>query len=163
MFPFIAAIYYWYPKITGKMYNERLGKIHFWIMLPAFYVMSLAQMESGLLGMRRRIADYSDALGVDIYMLLVTISGFLIFFVMLVFLYNLFYSLVRGEVAVRNPWGSRSPEWQLPSPPPKHNYKDHPFEVVGEPYDYGLAGSTYVDALPSNQTPAAPAPSPAGD
>jgi cytochrome c oxidase subunit 1 len=162
IFPFVAAIYFWYPKMTGKMYNERLGKIHFWIMFPAFYLMALAQMESGLLGMRRRIADYSELLGVDALMIIITVAGFLIFFSMLLFVYNIAFSLRRGEVAERNPWGSRSPEWQLPSPPPTHNYKDNPFEVVGEPYDYGLAGSIYVDALPS-APPAVAAPSPAGD
>ena len=163
VFPFIAAIYFWYPKITGKMYSERLGKIHFWIMFPAFYVMSLGQMQAGLLGMRRRIADYSQLLGVDISMLIVTIAGFAIFLSMLIFVYNLALSLRRGEVSVRNPWGSRSPEWQLPSPPPKHNYEDNPFEVVGEPYDYGLAGSTYVGELQPRQPSPSPAPSPAGD
>lgn len=58
VFPFIAAIYFWYPKITGRMYNERLGKIHFYLMFPAFFVQSFGQMFVGLLGMRRRIADY---------------------------------------------------------------------------------------------------------
>jgi cytochrome c oxidase subunit 1 len=163
IFPFIAAIYFWYPKMTGKMYNERMGKIHFWIMFPAFYLMALAQMESGLLGMRRRIADYSEALGVDMLMLIVTIAGFLIFSSMLLFVYNLALSLRRGEVAERNPWGSRSPEWQLPNPAPKHNYHDNPFEVVGEPYDYGLAGSTYVNALPAHPPPISAAAAPAGD
>ena len=63
VFPFFAAIYYWFPKMTGRMYNERLGKLHFWLMLPAFYVQSLGQMETGLLGMRRRIADYRPRTG----------------------------------------------------------------------------------------------------
>ncbi len=62
VFPFFAAIYFWYPKITGRMYDETLGKIHFWLMTPAFWTMSLGQMSVGVMGMRRRIADYDPAL-----------------------------------------------------------------------------------------------------
>jgi cytochrome c oxidase subunit 1 len=166
VFPFFAAIYYWFPKMTGRMYNERLGKLHFYLMLPAFYVQSLGQMQVGLLGMRRRIADYDPALGITFTHELITIAGFLIGISVLIAFYNLIVSARRGEVAVSNPWRSRSPEWQLPSPLPAHNY-DHPFEVVGEPYDYGLEGSVYVDMSPGRPSApeipagAAPAPAPA--
>ena len=144
IFPFFAALYYWFPKITGKMYNEKLGKLHFWLMLPAFYLQSLGQMRVGLLGMRRRVADYDAALGFDFTQLLITIAGFLIAFSVLIFLVNAIQSIRKGKIAGNNPWNSRSPEFQLPSPLPEHNYIDHPFEVVGEPYDYGLEGSVYV-------------------
>jgi cytochrome c oxidase subunit I len=63
---------------------------------------------------------------------------------MIVFVVNLVYSMVRGEVALPNPWRSRSPEWQLPSPAPVHNYAV-PIEVIGEPYDYGLENSVFVN------------------
>jgi cytochrome c oxidase subunit I len=158
VFPFIAAIYFWFPKATGKMYNETLGKIHFYIMLPAFYLQSLGQMQVGMLGMRRRIAEYDPALQITNTQILITIAGFAIGFAMLIFIVNLVYSLRRGEVAVANPWRSRSPEWLLPSPIPVHNY-GRPIEVIGEPYDYGLVGSTFVD-LPQQENeirPAAPA------
>ncbi len=65
VFPFFAALYYWFPKITGRMYSERLGKLHFWLMTPAFWVQSLGQMQVGLKGMRRRIVDYDPALGIE--------------------------------------------------------------------------------------------------
>jgi cytochrome c oxidase subunit I len=158
VFPFIAAIYFWFPKATGKMYNETLGKIHFYIMLPAFYLQSLGQMQVGMLGMRRRIAEYDPALQITNTQILITIAGFAIGFAMLIFIVNLVYSLRRGEVAVANPWRSRSPEWLLPSPIPVHNY-GRPIEVIGEPYDYGLVGSTFVDlAQQENEIrPAAPA------
>lgn len=154
LFPFIAAIYYWYPKMTGRMYNEKWGKIHFWLMLPAFYVQSLEQMQIGLLGMRRRIADYDPTLGIQGGQLAITIAGFAIAISMGLFFFNLLDSLKRGTVAEANPWGSRSPEWQLPSPAPEHNYADHPFEVLGEPYDYGLADSrfTSLTAAPKHGT-----------
>jgi cytochrome c oxidase subunit 1 len=144
VFPFFAALYFWFPKATGKMYSERLGKLHFWIMLPSFYVMSLGQMQAGLLGMRRRIGDYDPALGIQTSHLLVTIAAFLIFISVCIFLYNVIVAVRRGPVADPNPWESRSPEWHLPSPLPQHNYEGQPFEVVGDPYDYGLAGSSYV-------------------
>src|SRR3990172_2199862 len=144
VFPFFAAIYYWFPKMTGRMYNERLGKLHFWMMLPAFYVQSLGQMQVGLLGMRRRISDYDPALGIQTTQLLITIAGFIIGISVLIAVYNFIVSVRSGEIAEANPWRSRAPEWQLPSPVPAHNYAEQ-FEVVGEPYDYGLAGSVYVD------------------
>jgi cytochrome c oxidase subunit I len=162
LFPFIAAIYYWYPKMTGRMYSEKLGKLHFWLMLPAFYLQSLGQMQTGLVGMRRRIAEYDPGLGVTTGQILVTIAGFAIGIAMVIFFINLVASLRRGEVAVSNPWRSRSPEWQLPSPAPIHNYAQ-PIEVVGEPYDYGLADSIFVimPEAPASTIEVKPAPGPA--
>lgn len=153
IFPFFAALYYWYPKITGRMYNEKLGKLHFWLMTPGFWLMSLGQMRAGLMGMRRRIADYDPALGVTLTQTLVTFSALIIAWSVLIMVYNLVVSARRQPVASTNPWGSRSPEWQTPTPIPELNY-DTPIEVVGEPYDYGLPGSVYI------KTKAAPA---AGD
>ncbi|HVN55645.1 MAG TPA: cbb3-type cytochrome c oxidase subunit I [Anaerolineaceae bacterium] len=143
IFPVIAAIHYWFPKITGRRMNETLGKLQFWLMTPAFFVMSLGQMWAGLLGMRRRIADYDPALGIQPIHIAITIAGFLIGLSVLIFFINIIRSARHGEVATGNVWASRSPEWQVPSPMPLHNYA-HPFEVVGEPYDYGLEGSVYV-------------------
>jgi cytochrome c oxidase subunit 1 len=143
IFPFFAAIYYWFPKATGRRMSEKLGKLHFWIMTPSFLVMTFAMMRIGLLGMRRRIADYDPMLGFDLSHLITTIAGYLIFISVLIFLHNFFRSMKHGEKAEDNLWNSRSPEWQVASPMPLHNY-DQAFEVVGEPYDYGLADSKYV-------------------
>jgi cytochrome c oxidase subunit I len=142
-FPFFAAIYYWYPKITGRMYNEAMGKLHFWIMTPAFWLMSIGQMSVGVMGMRRRIADYDPALNVEFGHILVTIAGFAIAFSILIMIYNMLHSAEVGQEAGNNPWRSRSPEWQIPSPVPEHSYAS-PITVVGEPYDYGLPNSTYI-------------------
>ena len=165
VFPFFAAIYYWFPKMTGRMYNEGLGKLHFFLMLPAFYVQSLGQMQVGLLGMRRRIGDYDPALGIQTTQLLITIAGFLIGISILIAFVNIIYSAARGRVAQDNPWRSRSPEFQLPSPAPVHNYP-RPITVIGEPYDYGLPGSAYVDIdkerAPEVVQPAGPEVAPAG-
>jgi cytochrome c oxidase subunit 1 len=143
LFPFFAAIYYWFPLMTGRMYNEKLGKLHFWLVLIGFYAQSLFQMQSGLLGMRRRIADYDPGLGIDLQQMLVSIAGFVVGAGVLVFIINMVQSLQHGEAVAPNPWRSRSPEWQIPMPVSGHNY-DEPFKVTGEPYDYGLEGSEYT-------------------
>jgi len=144
IFPFFAAIYYWFPKATGRRMSEKLGKLHFWLMTPSFLILTLGMMRIGLLGMRRRIADYDPQLGFDTTHLVLTIAAYLIAVSVIIFLYNFFKSMKSGEVAEGNVWNSRSPEWQVPSPMPAHNY-DQPFEVVGEPYDYGLEGSKFVE------------------
>ncbi len=144
VFPFFAAIYYWFPKATGRRMNEFWGKMHFWIMTPSFLALTFGMMFIGLRGMRRRIADYDPLQNFDFSHLLLTIFGFLIFISVLIFFINFFYSIKNGEKAEGNLWNSRSPEWLVPSPMPAHNYPV-PFEVVGEPYDYGLPGSKYVE------------------
>jgi len=143
MFPFFAAVYFWYPKMTGRKLDDKLGKLHFWLVTPAFFVLSTLMMRIGLLGIRRRIADYDPALNFQSDHLVMTITGFLIALGVGVFIINLIRSAKHGELATGNIWNSRSPEWQVPSPMPMHNY-EKPFEVVGEPYDYGLPGSVYV-------------------
>jgi cytochrome c oxidase subunit 1 len=144
VFPFFAALYYWYPKAVGRRMNEFWGKVHFWMMTPSFFVLTFGMMRVGLLGMRRRIADYDPALGFDLSHLVMTIAGYLIGLSVLIFIVNFFRSMKHGEKAEGNLWNSRSPEWQVPSPMPAHNYVV-PFVVVGEPYDYGLPGSKYVE------------------
>jgi cytochrome c oxidase subunit 1 len=144
VFPLFAAIYFWFPKITGRRMSERLGKWHFWLMTPAFFLMTLSQMRIGLLGMRRRIADYDPTQGFQLANILITVGGFLIAISVLIFFINLYRSARKGEPAPHNLWESRSPEWLIPSPAPVHNY-EYGLNVVGEPYDYGLPGSKYVE------------------
>lgn len=153
IFPFFAALYYWFPKMTGKRMNEFWGKVHFWLMFSAFMVMNLGQMYTGLQGMRRRIAAYDLGPEVETVQLWITWAAFIIFISVCIFLVNAWLTAARGQQVVGNVWESRSPEWQIPSPAPVHNYA-HPFEVIGEPYDYGH-GPEYVNMNP--------APSPAGD
>ena len=144
IFPLFAAIYYWFPKMTGRRMSEKLGKLQFWLMTPAFLLMTLSQMRIGLIGMRRRIADYDPTQGLQVGNILITIAGFVIALSVLVFFINLVRSIRKGEPATGNIWESRSPEWQVPSPAPIHNYAEG-FNVVGNPYDYGLEGSQYVE------------------
>ncbi|WP_420641396.1 cytochrome c oxidase subunit I [Candidatus Leptofilum sp.] len=148
IFPFCAALYYWYPKITGHMYKESLGRLHFWLMVPGFWVMSFGQMSIGILGMNRRYADYEPALGIGNTQILITITALVIGWSLLIMVYNFIASARTEPVAETNPWRSRSPEWQTPTPIPEFNY-DVPFEVVGDPYDYGLASSQYINTAPA--------------
>jgi cytochrome c oxidase subunit 1 len=152
VFPFFAAIYYWYPKATGRMYNESLGKLHFWLMTPGFWLMSLGQMRAGLMGMNRRYADYEASLGITFTQTLVTFSALVIGWSILIMIYNLIASARREPMAASNPWGSRSPEWQTESPIPEMNYHS-PIEIVGDPYDFGRGDYVKV----------APTPAPGGD
>ena len=111
-----------------------------------YYFCSTLWLGVGLLGMRRRVYNYDTALGLEPYHLIMTIAGFLIGLSVLIFFINIFITMKRGEIVTGNIWESRSPEWQVPSPMPIHNYEKE-FEVVGEPYDYGLPGSRYVKFL----------------
>ncbi len=143
VFPFLAAIYYWFPKVAGRMYSEKLGKLHFWLMFLGFFHVSIPMYRVGLLGMRRRIADYDPALGFEPWQMVTTIGGFMVGFAMLVGVINIIQGIRSGATAPANPWRSRSLEWQIPSPPPEENYPAPPI-VVGRPYDYGVPGTVYV-------------------
>ena len=150
VFPFFAGLYYWFPKVTGKRLNETLGKIHFWLMCPAFLTLTFLMMRVGLLGMRRRIGDYDPALGFDPYHFAMTVAAFLMAASVVIFFINVIISVRKGKEATGNIWDSRSPEWLAPSPMPVHNF-DRELEVVGEPYDYGLPDSVYVRYVDENK------------
>jgi cytochrome c oxidase subunit 1 len=100
-------------------------------------------MAVGMLGMRRRIADYDLALGYQPEHIIITIAGFMVAASVLIFFINLWRSARQGELAPGNIWESRSPEWQIPSPTPAHNYET-PLVIVGDPYDYGLEDNGFV-------------------
>jgi cytochrome c oxidase subunit 1 len=141
IFALFAGIYYWFPKMTGRMYNEKLAKLHFWWMLIGFNITFLPMLWAGLNGMNRRVADYPAELGgVNLW---VSLSAFLLGASFLVFVYNALRSWVSGPVAESNPWGARTLEWQTTSPPPLENFPHHP-QVVGGPYDYGVPGSVHA-------------------
>jgi cytochrome c oxidase subunit 1 len=117
-----AGIYYWWPKMTGRLLSETLGKWHFWLQLVgmnlAFFPMHLI----GLLGMPRRVYTYSPELGVSDLNLLSTIGAFLIALSILLFIVNLLRSRLRGSRAGNDPWGGATLEWSIPSPPPVYNF-----------------------------------------
>jgi len=144
VFTFFAAIYYWVPKMTGFQLNERLGKVHFWTMFFFFNSTFFPLFIAGFLGQPRRVVTYAN--GLHFINVWVSVSAFALGVSMLVFLYNFVKSLVFDRVpAPADPWGSKSIEWQLPSPVPVHNFDRIPV-FSGDPYGYGEARPTTVPA-----------------
>ena len=130
-------------KTLYDISKDIFATIDFEAVLRNFLLMTLGQMAVGLLGMRRRIADYDVALNFERTHLIVTIAGIAIAIAVIISLINFIVSAKKGKAAGNNPWNSRSPEFQISSPPPLHNY-DTPIEVVGEPYGYGSGEEHYV-------------------
>ncbi len=145
IFSFFAAIYFWLPKMTGYTLNERLGKIHFWLMFLSFNSTFAPLFALGFMGMPRRVVTYpSNLQGLNDW---VSVSAFVLGFSMLIFLANLVYSQLFARVpALANPWGSKSLEFQLPSPVPVHDFDRIPV-IEGDPYGYGEEGHVVATAL----------------
>jgi len=122
IFGLFAGVYYWWPKMTGRLLDETLGKVHFWLqfigMNLAFFPMHLI----GLLGMPRRVYTYAPELGVGTLNLVSTIGAFLIALSILIFLVNLWRSRTHGQPAPNDPWGGATLEWSVSSPPPVYNF-----------------------------------------
>jgi cytochrome c oxidase subunit I+III len=127
VFPFYAGLYYWMPKITGRMMSERLGKWNFWLMFIFFNVAFFPQHISGLLGMPRRIYTYPSGLGWDIWNLISTIGALGFGLGAFLIVVNFVWSLKWGKKAGPNPWDADTLEWWEASPPPNAQYKFIPF------------------------------------
>jgi cytochrome c oxidase subunit 1 len=146
IFAIMAAVYYWFPKITGRMLNEKLGKVHFWWMFVTYNVTFIPMFWAGIHGMTRRVADYSPELaGIN---MVASIASFFLAASFLVFVSNIVYSWLRGPVASDNPWMASTLEWQTTSPPPLENFHAEP-EVVGHPYNYGVPGAVHARLGPA--------------
>jgi cytochrome c oxidase subunit I len=117
MMPVFAALYYWFPKMTGRMLDERLGKISFWIMFVGFNLAFFPMHLLGILGMPRRVYTYKGGLGWDGINMLITIGAFILAFGILLSLINFFLTLKAGRLAGRNPWNADTLEWSTESPP----------------------------------------------
>ena len=122
VFGVFAGVYYWFPKMTGKMLNETLGKIQFVLIFIGFNLTFFPQHQLGLSGMPRRIADYSSTAGWNDLNLLSTIGSLLIATSMIPFLWNVFISLRGGQPAGDDPWEGNTLEWATSSPPPAYNF-----------------------------------------
>jgi cytochrome c oxidase subunit I len=141
LFTIFAGIYYWFPKMTGRMYNERLGKLHFWLTFIGFNLTFFPMHLIGTQGMPRRVSDY-DPMFAN-WNLFISIASFALGASTIVFLYNMVISLRRGEPAAANPWRALTLEWQVSSPPPVFNFDEIP-QVVGNPYEYGVPGARHA-------------------
>jgi cytochrome c oxidase subunit I len=122
VFPVIGGIHYWFPKFTGKMMSERLGKWSFWVMFIGFNLGFFPMHISGLMGMPRRIYTYSSGMGWSTANLVTSIGSFVFALGILLFLINVVISWRRGSAAGPNPWHAASLEWSVPSPPPAYNF-----------------------------------------
>ncbi len=132
IFVFFGAVHYWWPKITGRMYDERLGSIGALLSVIGFNITFLAQFPMGAQGMPRRYYNYLPEFWT--YHFVSTLGAYLAGIGFVITVICLVMSLVRGKRAPQNPWGAATLEWHTPSPPPTHNF-DHP-PPAGDPYDY---------------------------
>ncbi len=130
IFSIFAGIYYWFPKFSGRMLSETLGKWHFWLMFVGANLVFFPMHILGILGMPRRIYTYASGMGWDTWNLLETFGAFIIALSVSVFIYNLFRSLARPATAGDDPWDGFTLEWATTSPPPEYNFEEVP-EVRG--------------------------------
>lgn len=139
IFAVFAGAYYWYPKMTGRMYDDRLGRRHFWLFLVGFQMTFLLQHVLGMLGMPRRVYTYPAHLPwYGLLNLISTCGAFLMGAGMLVFLWNLYKSLTKGELAGNDPWGATTLEWHAASPPNPLNFQLLPEVLSKDPLlDWG--------------------------
>jgi cytochrome c oxidase subunit 1 len=150
-----AALYHWYPKVTGRMYNETMGKVHFWCTFLGTYAIYLPMHYIGFLGMPRRYFEMGNtdfvpasaqALNANI-----TLAAIFVAVAQVLFFVNVFWSLRNGEKASGNPWGATTLEWQTPDTPPKHgNWGDELPSVYRWAYDYSVPGHKQ-DFVPQNE------------
>jgi cytochrome c oxidase subunit 1 len=130
---FIGGLHYWYPKITGKLYDEKRGRIAFGLTFVGFNLLWFPMFIAGFLGNPRRYFDYLPAF--TPYHQAAGIGAILVALGLLTILYNFYRGLKEGREAGPNPWNATTLEWQIPSPPPLENFSKIPY-VDFEPYEY---------------------------
>ena len=141
IFALLAALFYWFPKITGRMYNEKAGTI-FGIWVTLFFNFTFIPLFwAGMNGMNRRIGDYPQAF--ESANKMASVSAIILGASFLLLVGNLLYSAIWGPKVGANPWNARTLEWMVPSPPPEHNFTSRPV-VIGNPYAYGVKGSVHA-------------------
>ncbi|MDR5709667.1 MAG: cbb3-type cytochrome c oxidase subunit I [Armatimonadota bacterium] len=155
LFGIFAGTYFWFPKMFGRMMDERLGRWHFWLSILGVYGTFFPMYYLGLAGMHRRIYNYQAfpyLAKLQPVQVFITLSAFLIFLGGLVFAYNLFTSLANGPRADRNPWRGTTLEWSADSPPPHGNWHGEVPRVYRGPYEYSVPGAR-EDYLPQWLSP----------
>jgi cytochrome c oxidase subunit 1/cytochrome c oxidase subunit I+III len=126
VFPLLGAMYYWFPKMTGRCLNERMGQLNFWLTFIGFNVAFFPMHLSGLYGMPRRIYTYLPGMGWDLYNFISTVGALILGVGVLLFVINVVNSLLNGELAPDNPWGGGTLEWATTSPPQPNNFSSLP-------------------------------------
>ncbi|MDB6005318.1 MAG: cytochrome oxidase [Prosthecobacter sp.] len=151
LFPLMGALYYWFPKWSGRLLDEKLGKIHFWSLFVGFNLTFFPMHLLGMHGMTRRIYTYPAESGWGFLNLLATIGAGVMGLSMLLFLFNILRSRRRGEVAGDNPWDASTLEWALPSPPPSYNFLYLPVVQSRDPLWQQNVVQPQVTGLASNR------------
>src|SRR5579864_8265234 len=144
IFGIFAATYYWFPKMFGRMMNELLAKLHFWLTFVGVYCIFMPMHFVGIVGGIRRYADWTGANYLATLQPLhrfMTIAAFVTAAAQIIFFYNFFRSLSRGARASANPWNGTTLEWTTATPPPHDNFGGHPPTVYNGPYEYGVPGA----------------------
>jgi cytochrome c oxidase subunit 1 len=136
LLPLMAALYYWFPKVTGRKMGERLGKAQWALMTVGTLLIILPLFELGFLGMRRRVIDYAPNLGFQPFHIASLVGAVLVFAGLVILAINIIRSARHGERTGGNPWNARTLDWQVSSPPPEENFAVIP-EVIAPPYGYG--------------------------
>jgi cytochrome c oxidase subunit 1 len=126
VFGLIAGMYYWFPKASGRMYNERLGKWSFWLLVLGFNLTFVPLHFAGFLGMPRRIYTYPDGRGWELYNLMASIGVIFQIAAVAMFAWNVVYSALKGPRAGDDPWDGWTLEWATSSPPPEYNFEKLP-------------------------------------
>ena len=150
-----AGLYFWFPKMFGRMMNETLGKIHFWGTIIGFNGIFLPLFFLGAAGQHRRIYDYTkfpDLADMQSWRAFATIFLIIMLVSQIFFLFNFFYSMFKGKKAGNNPWNANTLEWTVPSPPPHGNFGGNYPEVYRGPYEYSVEGRS-SDFWPQNEKP----------
>jgi cytochrome c oxidase subunit 1 len=126
IFGLTAGAYYWWPKMFGRMLDERLGKLHFWLMFIGFNLTFFPMHFVGLHGMPRRVYTYPEGLGFELMNQIETAGSFVLMVAFWVFLYNIYKTWRQPRNAPADPWNGATLEWSIPSPPPEFNFAEIP-------------------------------------
>jgi cytochrome c oxidase subunit 1 len=160
VFGLFAAVYYWFPKMFGRMMSERWGKIHFWLTFIAFNCVFFPMHFLGVGGHMRRIwnpMQYEFLQPLQPINVFITVSAYVLAIAQIPFVVNLFWSLFAGKKAERNPWQANTLEWSAPSPPLHGNWGEHLPTVYHGPYEYSVP-EVAEDYAPQDQPLAVPLP-----
>src|SRR2546426_8034068 len=144
IFGMFAATYFWFPKMFGRMMNESLGKLHFWITFIGVYAIFVPFHAMGLLGMPRRYArfdEYEFLKNSRGLVMFVTVAAIITVVAQVLFYFNLFWSMFKGKIAGDNPWEATTLEWTIPSPPPHDNFAGRVPTVYHGPYEFSVPGA----------------------
>jgi cytochrome c oxidase subunit I len=155
IFGIFGATYFWFPKMFGRMMNEPLGKLHFWITFAGAYCIFMPMHFIGVAGAIRRYADFTGVQYLPQFQPVhqfMTIAAFITAAGQLIFLFNFFWSLKKGEKASDNPWNATTLEWTTATPPPHDNFGGHYPSVYRGPYEFSVPGAT-EDYIPQHLAP----------